>query len=199
MILTHGARAPLYHSHDGALIAERLENRRRARPSAARETFAPLAKPPSPARRVLVALTMAASAAALMAVVAAREKIAAAAPFIEPAYAAIGLPVNTRGLAIEDVRARIGDISGKRFLVVEGSIVNLRDVETAPPDLRISLRGGDGRELYVWTARAGSSHLGAGARAPFAARLETPPDGVKDAMVKFIAAAQKPGRGKEAS
>jgi hypothetical protein len=199
MTLTHGARAPLYHSRDEALIAERFENRRRPRAIPAREAIAPAAKAPSSARRVLVALTMAALAAGSMTAVAMRERIAHAAPFVEPAFAAIGLPVNTRGLAIADVRARLGDFAGKRFLVVEGSIVNLRDVEATSPDLRISLRGEDGRELYVWTARVGNPRLAARAHVPFAARLETPPDGVKDAMVKFVAAAQKPGRGKEAS
>jgi hypothetical protein len=69
--------------------------------------------------------------------------------------------------------------------------VNLREAETAAPDLRIALRAADGRELYVWTTRAPKSRLARGERARFAARLAAPPEGIADALVKFVAPGDK--------
>lgn len=150
-------------------------------------------------RWLTVPLILASLCAASTAALGARERLVAMAPVLAPVYAAIGLPVNVRGLAIENVSARLADIGDKRFLVVEGSVVNLRATDAASPDLRIALRGADGRELYVWTARAAKARLAKGEQARFAARLEAPPDGVKDAIVKFVAAGEKTARGAEGS
>ena len=101
-----------------------------------------------------------------MTAIGARESIVAAAPIAAGAYAAIGLPVNLRGLAIEDVRARVGDSGDKKILMVEGAIVNLREAETAAPDLRIALRAADGaRTLCLDGARAQGPAGARGARA----------------------------------
>ena len=89
-----------------------------------------------------------------MGAIGARQAVVAAVPLAAGAYAAVGLPVNVRGLDIGAVRARMTDSGDKKVLVVEGAITNLREGETAAPDLRIALRAGDGRELYVWTTRA---------------------------------------------
>jgi hypothetical protein len=76
-------------------------------------------------------------------------------------------------------------------LLVTGEIANLRDRETAAPNLRLALRNEDGRELYVWTARAPKSRLGAHERVTFRARLAAPPAGVRDVLVKFVAPGDK--------
>ena len=91
-----------------------------------------------------------------MTAIGAREAIVAAAPFAAGAYAAIGLPVNLRGLAHRRRRARGSTTSGdKKILLVEGAIVNLRQGETAAPDLRIALaRGRRARALCLDDARA---------------------------------------------
>ena len=114
-------------------------------------------------------------------------------------YAAIGLPVNRTGLAIADVSAHLGQGADKTLLAVEGSLVNLRQRETAAPDLRIALRGADGRELYVWTTRPPKDRLAAGERAAFRARLVAPPPGVVDALVKFAAPGDNSALGPEGS
>jgi hypothetical protein len=134
-----------------------------------------------------------------MMAIAARERVAAMVPFAAPAYAAIGLPVNERGLAIQDVSARLGEAGEKKYLMVEGWIVNLRDAQTQPPDLRISLRGSNGGELYVWTARAPRRRLERADRVRFEARLEAPPEGAKDAIVKFADARNNATPGAEGS
>jgi|ERR1700677_1912319 hypothetical protein len=152
---------------------------------AARRFFAPLAAV------CLVAFSMTALVA--------RERVVAMVPFIAPAYAAIGLPVNMRGLAIQDVHARSGEAGEKKYLLIEGWIVNLRAAQTTSPDLRIALRGSDGAELYVWTARAPRRRLERAERVRFAARLEAPPEAAKDAIVRFVDAGAKATPGAEGS
>jgi hypothetical protein len=134
-----------------------------------------------------------------MMALAARERVVARVPFVAPAYAAIGLPVNTRGLAIEDVHARSGEAGDKKYLMIEGWIVNLRAEPTTSPDLRIALRGSDGEELYVWAARAPRRRLERAERVRFSARLEAPPEAAKDAIVRFVDAGAKPTPGAEGS
>jgi hypothetical protein len=126
-----------------------------------------------------------------MAAVAARAAIVAAIPATGGLYAAIGLPVNPVGLTIDDVSARLGLGGDKSLLVVEGALVNLRGKQTVAPKLRIALRAADGRELYVWTTRPPKDRLAAGERAGFVARLASPPPGVVDALVKFVAPGDK--------
>jgi predicted Zn finger-like uncharacterized protein len=152
---------------------------------------APSRRLASLARRLAAPLAAAGVLAGSMILIGEREAIVAAAPLASGAYSAIGLPVNLRGLAIEDVRARLEQSGGKATLVVEGSIANLRQMETAAPPLRIALRGADARELYVWTTRAPKDKLAAHERAHFAARLAAPPEGAKDALVKFVSPGDK--------
>ncbi len=151
------------------------------------------------ARKLAAPLAAAGLLAGPMTAIGARQSIVAAAPLTAGAYAAIGLPVNLRGLAIENVRARLGEGGAKKILVVEGAVVNLREGETAAPDLRIALRAADGRELYVWTARAPKNRLARGERVGFTARLAAPPEGVADALVKFVAPGDKVAANPEGS
>ena len=150
-------------------------------------------------RGLLVPLAVTCLVAGSMSALAARERVVAMAPFVAPVYAAIGLPVNARGLAIQDVRARLGEAGEKRYLMIEGWIVNLRAAQTTSPDLRIALRGSDGGELYVWTARAPRRRLERAERVRFAARLEAPPEAANDVIVRFVDAATKATPGAEGS
>jgi hypothetical protein len=119
-------------------------------------------------------------------VIAARAAIVSIAPATAALYAGAGLPVNLRGLKIAGVRATVSHESESQGeLVITGEITNLRDRETLTPNLRLALRGQDGRELYAWTARAPKSRLGARERVPFRARLAAPPAGVREVLVKF--------------
>jgi hypothetical protein len=129
-----------------------------------------------------------------MLVLASRERIVRAVPALGFAFAAIGLPTNPLGLSIVDVHARIGELGQKKVLLVNGAIVNLRARDVATPALRIVLRGEDGRELYQWTTRAPRNTLARDERMPFKARLEAPPDDVRDAVVSFVEAAGWPAR-----
>ena len=150
-------------------------------------------------RRLFIPLAATCLVAGSMSALAARERVVAMVPFVAPAYAAIGLPVNARGLAIRDVRARLGEAGEKRYLMIEGWIVNLRAAQTTSPDLRIALRGSDGGELYVWTSRAPRRRLERAERVRFAARLEAPPEAANDVIVRFVDAGTKATPGAEGS
>jgi hypothetical protein len=150
-------------------------------------------------RRLFIPLAATCLVAGSMSALAARERVVAMVPFVAPAYAAIGLPVNARGLAIQDVRARLGEAGEKKYLMIEGWIVNLRAAQTTSPDLRIALRGSDGGELYVWTARAPRRRLERAERVRFAARLEAPPEAANDVIVRFVDAGTKATPGAEGS
>jgi hypothetical protein len=104
----------------------------------------------------------------------------------------LGHAVNLRGLSIDSVRATISAPGeDRRELLVTGEIVNLRQVETPVPSLRLTLFGEGRRELYLWTAREPKSALGPHERVAFRARLAAPPAGVRDVLVKFAAPGDK--------
>ncbi|MGA2792017.1 MAG: hypothetical protein ABSE69_00570, partial [Roseiarcus sp.] len=137
------------------------------------------------------ALAAIAIIAGAMAVAAERAAIVKAVPNTARLFAAVGLPVNLRGLALDNVRTNIFDLGDRRVLVIEGAIVNLRDLATEAPNIRIALRGADKRELYVWTAPAPKSRLGPDEQVAFRTRLAAPPDGVSDVLVKFASVGDK--------
>lgn len=134
-----------------------------------------------------------------MGAVAKRTSLVAWAPSLEIAFEAIGLRIDDKGLDIEDVRARLGTIGDKKVLMVEGSVVNRLVKENDSPELSISLRDADGRELYVWTTHGPRGHLAKASRARFAARLEAPPEGVKEALVRFVSTKTSASRVAEGS
>jgi hypothetical protein len=129
--------------------------------------------------------------ACAMAAVAARGPIVRAAPATARIYAAIGLPVNLRGVAFADLRTSLIEADGRRVLTVEGALINLRDVAAKIADMRIALRDAEGHEIYVWTSRAPKSELEPRAQTSFRLRLASPPAGAHDVTVRFATAADK--------
>jgi hypothetical protein len=101
-------------------------------------------------------------------------------------YAAIGLPVNLRGLFFEDVKSRNEFEDGTSVLVIEGTIVNLTTRTLEVPRLRFGLRNASGHEVYAWTAAPAKSTLGSGNGLPFRARLASPPPDGRDIIVRFL-------------
>jgi hypothetical protein len=145
-------------------------------------TFA-AAPEPRPRRKSLwiAALIVGAAASA----VAARGPIVRVAPEAARVYAAIGMPVNLRGLAFADVKTSLIDGDGGRVLTVEGALVNLRDRKTEAPDMRIALRDSASHEIYAWTAHPPKAALAAREQAPFRLRLAAPPAGAEEVVVRF--------------
>jgi predicted Zn finger-like uncharacterized protein len=101
-------------------------------------------------------------------------------------YAAIGLPVNLRGLFFEDVKSRNDVEDGTSVLVIEGTIVNLTTRTLDVPRLRFALRNASGHEVYAWTAQPAKPTIGSGNGLPFRARLASPPADGRDVIVRFL-------------
>ncbi|MEJ0078842.1 MAG: zinc-ribbon domain-containing protein [Alphaproteobacteria bacterium] len=101
-------------------------------------------------------------------------------------YAAIGLPVNLRGLFFEGVKSRNEIEDGTSVLVIEGTIVNLTTRTLEVPRLRFALRNASGHEVYAWTAQPAKPTIGSGNGLPFRARLASPPGDGRDVIVRFL-------------
>jgi predicted Zn finger-like uncharacterized protein len=101
-------------------------------------------------------------------------------------YAAVGLPVNLRGLFFENVRSTAEVHDGVTVLIIEGTIVNLTTRTLEVPRLRLSLRNSVGHEVYAWTQLPPKATLGSGNGLPFRARLASPPPDGRDVIVRFF-------------
>jgi predicted Zn finger-like uncharacterized protein len=129
---------------------------------------------------------IAAFAAALVAVFFFRVEVVRLAPQTASLFAAVGLPVNLRGIEFENVRT-VGEVhEGVPVLIVEGTIVNATKRTVEVPRLRFALRTRAGHEVYAWTTVTGRSVLGPGESAAFRTRLASPPAEGRDVIVRFF-------------
>jgi predicted Zn finger-like uncharacterized protein len=177
---------PAPSEHDGAGLpadttpAEDIETfaaRRLRRKAARRRAHWPLPGLPT-AILALVALNAA--------LIGWRAEVVRFLPQTASLYAAIGLPVNLRGLAFANVASATETHDGVPVLVVEGAIVNAKDRAAEVPRLRFSVRNQQGQEIYAWTALPGRSVLAPGETLPFRSRLASPPPEAHDVLVRFF-------------
>jgi hypothetical protein len=101
-------------------------------------------------------------------------------------FAAIGLPVNLRGLIFENVKSSAEFLDGVTVMVVQGTIVNLTGKALEVPRLRFALRSASGHEVYAWTALPTRTMLSPGEELPFRSRLASPPPDGRDVIVRFF-------------
>jgi predicted Zn finger-like uncharacterized protein len=148
----------------------------------------PTARPADgPRRKLRPAAILAACGLVVIGVaIAERRPLVRAVPSLAGLYAAIGLPVNVRGLEISDVRSVEDVEEGVPILLVTGAVANVTDAVVEAPRLRLSVRSRDGRELYAWTTVAGRPKLAPGEAAPFRARLASPPAEGRAVDVRFL-------------
>jgi hypothetical protein len=83
----------------------------------------------------------------------------------------LGKPVG--GLAIQDVHVAWNNAGAAPVLAVEGTIVNLSSGTLDAPPLVIALQDATGKQIAEFTSKV--APLAAGARAPFAAQVPSPP------------------------
>jgi hypothetical protein len=138
----------------------------------------------SSARTLVLALGI---AALLLGAAVGRKPIVRVAPQTAALFAAVGLPVNLRGLVFQHVKTTSDMQDGVPVLVVEGEIGNITGERVDVPRLRFSLRTPAGVEIYAWTAVPDSSSLAGGETLPFRSRLAAPPAGARDVAVRFFA------------
>jgi predicted Zn finger-like uncharacterized protein len=101
-------------------------------------------------------------------------------------YAAIGLPVNLRGLVFTGVTTERETHEGVEVLVVEGTIVNAFKRAVEVPRLRFSVRNTSGYEVYSWTSLPNRNALLPGESVPFRSRLASPPRDAERVQVRFF-------------
>lgn len=130
--------------------------------------------------------------ALLVAVLHFRTDIVRVVPSSAALYDLVGLTVNLRGLDFRDVTPRRIFEDGLPVLIIEGEVVNVRNVEVAVPALRIAVRGPSREELYAWTIEPRQSVVAAGESMSFRTRLAAPPAGSRDVKVRFVERTRQP-------
>lgn len=139
--------------------------------------------PPAQRRLVTVAALL---AAVILIGISARASLVRAVPDLAGLYAAVGFPVNLRGLEFVGVKTAHEMQDGVPVLVIEGEVVNVARQAVEVPRLRFSVLAADERELYSWTSLLPRSVLPEGERLPFRSRLASPPADGKEIMVRFL-------------
>lgn len=119
------------------------------------------------------------------AAIALRDNVVTWLPQSASLYAAVGLPVNPRGMDFTGIAYRKQVEDGQIVLAVTGNIVNRSTHELTVPPVRVALFDGDKHELYHWTFVAGVTTLKPGETTRFRTRLSSPPAGTHDLEVRF--------------
>ena len=101
-------------------------------------------------------------------------------------YAAIGMPVNLRGLAFDGLKTGNEQHENVPILVVEGNIVNDARKLVDVPRLRFAVRNAAREEIYSWTAVPPRAVLSPGETVGFRTRLASPPPDAHDLIVRFV-------------
>jgi predicted Zn finger-like uncharacterized protein len=101
-------------------------------------------------------------------------------------FAAIGLPVNLRGLAFTDVTTTRETHDGVTVLLVQGTIANISKQPRDVPRIRLAMKNDAGAEVYAWTALPDRTVLAPGDAEPFQTRLASPPPEGHVLMVRFF-------------
>jgi hypothetical protein len=126
--------------------------------------------------------------AALTGLLAERAAVVRHVPETARLYAAIGLPVNLRGLELRSVASQVTGTGGEAVLTVEGEIANPMPRAAEVPQLLIALLAEDGQALYTWTSEPPRKTLEGGETTRFRARLAAPPLEGRDVLVRFAPA-----------
>jgi len=101
-------------------------------------------------------------------------------------YAAVGLPVNLRGIEIRNFSSRIIGEGDDPVLVVDGDLVNITDRKIDVPRLHFTVLGKDGQQVFAWSAQADRNSLQPGEKLNFRRRVASPPIEGKDVSVRFL-------------
>jgi predicted Zn finger-like uncharacterized protein len=147
----------------------------------------PAARPKTlPVGPILAWSAMAATVAAvIVGALVFRDQIVRLAPQTSGAYAELGVPVNSLGLVIEDVKAEPAFEAGRPVLAVTGAIRNLRQSPGQSPAIRIDMLSRTGRRLAAKIVRPIDPAIPAGSTRHFAVVLSEPPASVHDLTLAF--------------
>jgi predicted Zn finger-like uncharacterized protein len=175
-----------FTAHDAPPLAparEPVENiesfaARRARREARRNQPRSLVPRPGTIIVILVAV--------LGALIGWRSDVVRAMPGTASLFAAIGLPVNLRGLALTDVTTTKEAHDGATILVVQGTITNISKQPRDVPRIRLAVKNDKGAVVYTWTSLPERTALAPGDSQPFQTRLASPPPDGRVVEVRFF-------------
>ena len=119
-----------------------------------------------------------------------RRDVATYLPQSASLYSALGLEVNSRGIAFDGVTYHRAMEDGAPVLTVTGQLVNISSRELPVPQIRIALTDKDKRELFAWTYVPNVMTLKPGQVVPFRTRLASPPDGARHLELRFVKAGE---------
>jgi predicted Zn finger-like uncharacterized protein len=122
----------------------------------------------------------------LVCLIAGRQQVVRLLPQTASLYARIGLPVNLRGLAFENIKTTRDIEDGVPILIVEGEVVGTTGRHTEVPRLRFAVTDNTGKEIYAWTARPAKTLLPPDEVLPFRSRLASPPAEASGVTVRFF-------------
>jgi predicted Zn finger-like uncharacterized protein len=120
-----------------------------------------------------------------MALIGFRAEIVQAWPAASTAYAALGLPVNLRGLELRNLHTVLTHEGAEAVLGIEGEIANVRLGDTEVPPIELTICDADGLVLYTWTAKSQKRRLAGGEIILFRARLAAPPPDGREVLARF--------------
>ena len=115
-----------------------------------------------------------------------RNDVVRALPQTASFYSSLGLSVNLRGLAFDNVATLTEQHEGVPILVVEGNVVNTTRKAEDVPRLKFVLRNAARQEIYSWTAVPVRASLPPGEGVGFRTRLASPPADARDIVVRFV-------------
>ena len=116
-----------------------------------------------------------------------RDAVVSAFPEAEAAYAGAGLPVDSLGLAIENVKVEPTFEGGRPVLAVGGSIRNTHDEGVVAPPLRINLLDRTGKVVAAKIVKPLDGAIPARGTRHFAVTIADPPASVHDLEITFEA------------
>ncbi|HUZ33301.1 MAG TPA: zinc-ribbon domain-containing protein [Xanthobacteraceae bacterium] len=101
-------------------------------------------------------------------------------------YAMLGLPVNLRGLAFDNVATAMEQHEGVPILVVEGNVYNSARKTEDVPRLKFIVRNAARQEVYSWMLAPSRNALQPGEVESFRTRLASPPPDAHDIVLRFV-------------
>lgn len=116
-----------------------------------------------------------------------RQEVAHAWPRSASAFAAVGLPVNVVGLAVENITTAPGIENGREVLVFGGDVRNVSNrPRKLPPALRIELTGKDGQSLATGEVKLKPEVIPVDQARPFTYRFFEPPSAATGWRSDFV-------------
>jgi len=115
-----------------------------------------------------------------------RTDVVRALPQTASFYSLLGLPVNLRGLAFNDVTTSMEQHEGVPILVVEGNVFNAARKAEDVPRLKFVMRNAARQEIYSWTTVPARASLAPGEAVAFRTRLASPPQDARDLVLRFV-------------